>query len=299
MAIDFEALVARAMAVPGRTLMRPVVEKELLHYDLLFALDRERLLTGLTFQGGTSLRLCHGAPRFSEDLDFVAGRQFHADHLGKIRDCLGDYLGKRYGLQVHVKAPDAFAAETGIHVKRWQVAIQTAPARPDLPHQRIKLEIVNVPAYTGELLPLRHNYDFLPDGYDTTLIRVETLDEVMADKLLAYPAARYLRYRDIWDLQWLVQQQARPDIDLLRKKLADYGVVDYPARLAHALVALPATINSKEFADTMQRFLPADVLERTLQREGFKDYLARGVGALFNEVLQSFGGGAPLPPFRM
>ena len=36
---DFNALVTRAMAVPGRTNMRPVVEKELLHYDILFALD--------------------------------------------------------------------------------------------------------------------------------------------------------------------------------------------------------------------------------------------------------------------
>lgn len=33
---DFDALVAMAMAVPGRTHMRPVIEKELLHYDILF-----------------------------------------------------------------------------------------------------------------------------------------------------------------------------------------------------------------------------------------------------------------------
>ena len=33
---DFAALVEMAMAVTGRTHMRPVIEKELLHYDILF-----------------------------------------------------------------------------------------------------------------------------------------------------------------------------------------------------------------------------------------------------------------------
>ena len=44
---DFNELVERAMAVPGRTHMRPVIEKELLHYDILFVLDKEGLLDHL------------------------------------------------------------------------------------------------------------------------------------------------------------------------------------------------------------------------------------------------------------
>ena len=67
---DFNLLVDKAMSIPGRALMRPAVAKELLHYDILFCLDKDGLLDQLTFQGGTSLRLCYGAPRFSEDLNF-------------------------------------------------------------------------------------------------------------------------------------------------------------------------------------------------------------------------------------
>ncbi|MEQ7871602.1 hypothetical protein V6R97_13195 [Chromohalobacter salexigens] len=40
---NFDELVARAMAQPGRTAMRPGIEKELLHLDILFALERARL----------------------------------------------------------------------------------------------------------------------------------------------------------------------------------------------------------------------------------------------------------------
>ena len=49
---DFSALVNRAMTASGHTHMRPVIEKELLHYDILFSLDREGLLDLLAFQGG-------------------------------------------------------------------------------------------------------------------------------------------------------------------------------------------------------------------------------------------------------
>lgn len=51
--------------------MRPVIEKELLHYDILFTLDKAGLLSALTFQGGTSLRLCYGLPRQRIKLEVV------------------------------------------------------------------------------------------------------------------------------------------------------------------------------------------------------------------------------------
>ena len=37
---DFNDLVERAMRAGNRSYMRPVIEKELLHYDILFALDK-------------------------------------------------------------------------------------------------------------------------------------------------------------------------------------------------------------------------------------------------------------------
>src|SRR3546814_14291454 len=54
---SFNDIVEQAMRIPGRAHMRPVIEKELLHYDILFALSQAKMLDSLTFQGGTSLRL--------------------------------------------------------------------------------------------------------------------------------------------------------------------------------------------------------------------------------------------------
>ena len=45
--------------------LRPVVEKELLHHDILREMSGAGLLAGLTFIGGTCLRDCYGSPRLS------------------------------------------------------------------------------------------------------------------------------------------------------------------------------------------------------------------------------------------
>mgnify|MGYP007070116234 CR=1 FL=1 len=46
----------------------PVIEKELIHYDVLFALEKLGLLERLVFHGGTCLRLCYGAQLMSHVL---------------------------------------------------------------------------------------------------------------------------------------------------------------------------------------------------------------------------------------
>jgi predicted nucleotidyltransferase component of viral defense system len=229
---DFAQLVNKVMQDNNVTHMRPVIEKELLHYDILFCLEEKGLLDNLVFQGGTSLRLCRGGNRFSEDLDFAGGKDFSSAKLIEMKDCLQDYIGKRYGLEVRVKEPaslkeDAEYAE--LNIDKWQISVITAPDRKDVPRQRIKLEVANIPAYTKEAMPLKVNYDFLPDGYEDTLIFTETLDEIMADKLVSLPATqRYVRYRDIWDLSWLKQQGAVVQTELVQRKIADYRLTDYP-----------------------------------------------------------------------
>src|SRR5699024_11162823 len=179
-------------------------------------------------QGGTSLRLCRGAPRFSEDLDFTGGRDFKRVDVEPIKECLEDYMSRRYQLEVSVKQPrelrnDPSYAE--VTVDKWQVAIVTSPARRDLPKQRIKLEIANVPSYTREAQAIQVHYPFLPDGYSDLLVVTETIDEILSDKLVSLVNTKaYVRHRDIWDLQWLKQQGATPNVDLLLKKIRDYSV---------------------------------------------------------------------------
>ena len=45
--------------------------KEILQEVALYALWRAEFFEKADFQGGTALRILHGFPRFSEDLDFI------------------------------------------------------------------------------------------------------------------------------------------------------------------------------------------------------------------------------------
>ena len=56
--------------------VRPVVEKEILHQDILREMSLGGFLRNLTFIGGTCLRNCYNSPRLSENLDFTGGRDF-------------------------------------------------------------------------------------------------------------------------------------------------------------------------------------------------------------------------------
>ncbi len=284
--VVFQNMVERAMQTDGRNLMRPVIEKELLHYDILFALDQENLLDLLTFRGGTALRLCYGGLRFSEDLDFTGGMNFSNQQLIAIKHCLEKYLGERYGLAIEVKTPKDLSEKIGdIHVDVWQIAITTSPEKKDIPKQKIKIEVINIPSYSKEPKALIQNYDFLPSGYHDTLVMTESLDEIMADKLISLVnCTRYVRYRDIWDLRWLKQQGATVNSLFIKNKINDYKITNYYLKLQNFLNKLQDIIFDKHFLKEMERFIPTDVLDRTIKKEKFMYFLNAEIKSLFDAI---------------
>jgi len=281
-------MVNRAIKSVGSASIRPVIEKELLHYDILFALDNHGLLDGLTFQGGTSLRLCYGSSRLSEDLDFTGGVNFSAKEVEDIRDCIVKYVGKRYDLLVEVKEPKDLEKDIryqDLKILKWQVAVTTSPERKDIPKQKIKIEVANVPSYTRIPKALTVNYDMLPDGYGDTLIMVETLNEIMTDKVISLPNTQnYVRHRDIWDLRWLKQQGASVELDLLDKKIIDYKIDNYRDKVIELKSRLPEIIRGENFLNELKRFIPVEVQERTIKKEKFLTFLETELNEIFEAL---------------
>lgn len=301
---DFNKLVDRAMANDALANMRPVVEKELLHYEIFQALDAERLLKDLVFQGGTSLRLCRGSDRFSEDLDFAGGVNFSSESMERIKACVEKRIGERFGLVVSVKEkPGKVGADSGGRVKvdKWMISIQTNPGNRAMPMQKIKLEIANIPARTRELVPLIANYESAR-ALPTVLVNAETLNEIMADKVLAFPTSLLnndgtpveldstkIRHRDIWDLAWMTQKGAKLDPSLVVAKISDYGLEDYGPMLDRAIERLPDIIRSPQFLAQMTRFIDRATVDKTIANPAYLSYLSTASFALFSQMR------APLP----
>ena len=208
MLIDLEELAGEIASKVDGAGLTPVIEKEIVHYEIIRSLGRNGLLQDITFQGGTSLRLCYGSQRYSEDLDFVAGDKFDSLPLDDFSRTLRCDLLRSYDTEVSVREPKVVNDFDGVGMRRWTVSVNTNIARPDLPKQRIKLEIASVPAHTSTVRRVAVNYPELAGMYDDLTIRCQTLEEILADKLISFSATdTHIRHRDLWDIPWIVRAQ--------------------------------------------------------------------------------------------
>ena len=271
--LDFNAYAAQLARTNGRQTMAPVIEKELLHYEILRAMEEAGLLTGLVFQGGTCLRLCYGASRYSEDLDFAGGVGFDAADLGDLKASIERALPNRYQVTAEVKEP----GDAKSLVKKWRIRVDTTPSHPDIASQKISVEVASIPAHTKRPRMLQLNYEGLPASYEDVILFTESLEEILADKLEAFACSSHIRYRDIWDMHWLMR---RPGIDLdeacaLRsRKEADYGETEcFSQGILRLEKNLPTIVESSEFSRQMMRFLPINQFERTVARRGTRGAL--------------------------
>jgi predicted nucleotidyltransferase component of viral defense system len=283
--IDFVQFARNIATVNDSDNLLPVIEKELLHYEILRAMQAARLFADIVFQGGTCLRLCYGAQRASEDLDFAGGTGFEASHLSGIKDCIEQALPKRYLVQVQVS--DA----TGINalVKKWRIKIDTSPLRPDLPSQRITLEVAAVPSYTKEPRMLQLNYEGLPSSYEDIVVPCESLEEILADKLESFVCSPRIRYRDVWDLQWLARRPGiKMDVahSLRTKKELDYresSVFTYG--LSRVSEELSQIIEGHEFLTEMKRFLPQNIITHTVESSDWRVAARNTIVDLYSRYL--------------
>jgi len=288
--IEFNPFANRIAARLEQAQMLPVIEKELLHYEILAAMSRKGFLQSLVFRGGTALRLCYGSARFSEDLDFAGGTGFDPSTLQDLAKSVREGITRRYDVKVFVSEPKQLSFPRGeqdmnnVDVCRWRIQVDTVPSRPDIPYQRIKLEIADVPAYTRSICELKLNYDELPQGYGYILVPVETLPEILADKLVAFPTSKGIRYRDLWDMRW-ISVQPNQDFsgvrDLVMSKLQDYGIDWFLGQVENRLGELPQIIEGEDFLATMRRFIPKDDIAQTLDQPLFREHLIERVGELY------------------
>jgi predicted nucleotidyltransferase component of viral defense system len=267
----FDRLVEQAMqSEQALGTVRPALEKELLHHDILREMSRNGLLTGLTFIGGTCLRACYGSPRLSEDLDFAGGSGFDPARLSGLKQLLEKTLLNKYSLPVDVSDPER---EDG-NVSTWKVRIQTRPGTKHLPAQRIHIDICAVPSHQPRPALLRNFYG-VNMGTDGLILQAQTREEILADKwvALAFRPNR-VKYRDLWDMLWLDRQGIRLDIPLLLCKLEDRQRPrqEFLSILLSRLDDLRTDPEHRQdFRKEMERFLPAtDVREMLGQPEFWK-----------------------------
>ena len=270
-----EALRARA----DLSSLRPVVEKELLHHDILREMSEAGLLAGLTFIGGTCLRACYGSSRLSEDLDFTGGSDFRRGDLAELATVLTGRLKSRYGLQVRVSEP----VKTGGNVSTWKLVIETRPGRKHLPAQRINVDICAIPSHDPRPMMLRNLYG-VDLGTSGLILQAQSREEILADKVVALALRENrIKNRDLWDIAWLIQQGVELPLQLIPLKIRDHKreKAGFIAALEARLAGLRGQPDVRaEFMKEMRRFLPAAAVRDTIEKEPYWSYLTQVVTEL-------------------
>ena len=280
----FDSLVDEALKSRAElSLLRPVVEKELLHHDILREMSSAGLLSGLTFIGGTCLRACYGSPRLSEDLDFTGGSDFKRSDLTELGKVLKETLGTRYGLKVSVSDP---VREQG-KVSTWKMSVETRPGRKDLPAQRIHLDICSIPSHDPRPMMLRTLYG-VDMGTSGLILQAQSREEILADKViaLAFREGR-IKNRDLWDIAWLRQQGVELPASLIPLKIHDHrrSKEEFRSLLRERVEELGKTeVLRKDFINEMRRFLPVATAAQTVEQEPYWQYLI--------QVIREESGGA-------
>lgn len=252
----FDILVAQALTNrPELNSLRIVVEKELLHHDILRVMQEHDLLLGLTFIGGTCLRVCYGSNRLSEDLDFTGGADFSRDTLALLGSCIASMLEEKYGLSVTVSSPEKDIS----NVDTWKIKVITRPEKKHMPAQRINIDVCSVPSYEKTPL-LVQNFYGVEMGSSNVIVMGQSREEIFADKILAFALRpNRIKYRDLWDIVWLHFQGISPRVALIELKLVDRHRTkkEFDDLLKNRFVQLKENADAQEeFKREMERFLP-------------------------------------------
>lgn len=232
--------------------------KEIVQEILLFALWRAEFFEVAAFQGGTSLRIMHGLPRFSEDIDFILKEPDPSFSWKPFLEVLEE-TSKEYGIAPEVldKAHMDGAVRAAV-VKDNSIANQLNLAfMNNQPGKKltIKLEIDTNPPAGSEF---EYSYLDFPVDYEVCHQDLSSNFSLKIHALLCRP---YLKGRDWYDFNWYIAQGVIPNLVLMKNALVQYG--PWKAQtlqinrewLVKTLEEKIATINWQDAAEDVRRFI--------------------------------------------
>ncbi len=231
--------------------------KEIMQEIILYCLWRSDFFSVAAFQGGTSLRILHKLPRFSEDLDFILktpNKNFQwQPTLAQLTTGM-----EEFGLKSEVldkskmgrNIREALLKDNSIG-QQLNLRFYQGGGRPI----KIKLEIdVNPPDGSG------FDYSFLDFPLDFEVCH-QDLPSNFALKLHALLCRPYVKGRDWYDFAWYIRQRVFPNLNLLAAALDQLGpwqgmnpTVTHDW-LESALANKIATIDWTATAQDVERFL--------------------------------------------
>lgn len=233
--------------------------KEIIQEVALYALWRADFFQVAAFQGGTSLRILHKLPRFSEDLDFMLKEpdpDFEwSGYLEQLLACFEEYGLKSEALpkgKTEQRIRKAVINDNSI-TSQLNLSFYSGHANQKI---KIKLEIdVEPPAGSG------YDYTYLDFPSDHEVCH-QDLGSNFALKIHALLCRGFLKGRDWYDFNWYIKQSVSANLKHLQNALIQYGPWQGQENLMVDLAWLKITLQEK--IDGIDWKLARDDVERFL-----------------------------------
>jgi predicted nucleotidyltransferase component of viral defense system len=285
---------------PGLT---NTIIKELLHHDILRAIQSTPLANSLVFQGGTALRLVYRSDRFSEDLDFVHSDPLNPAAFDTLKKTLVKSIEEKYGLTLAVSNPklplDVITTPDRVAVHRWSAKVVVeSPLITEKQKQVINIEVANIPAIEARPSVIQNHYETQLGAQSPIVISTSSEREILADKLVAVAGRDYLKARDLWDINWLKNRGVTTHNHWILEKASHYNIAtpNNPQAFLDALSnkcdQILSPENVRKFKDEMSRFLNKEQTETWLSDNaitqsllaGVQDYLGQRMELITQEI---------------
>lgn len=209
---------------------RHIHSSELLQLIVLQCLYSRPESVDLIFQGGTAIRWCHGSGRYSEDLDFVTHmerskleRLIRGVEAALRREAVAHFGQGRLAITSREKreAGVVFRIIFDPQNMRGKIMVKMECERlREGGRVRTETRVLGMQAAVvylisrGELCIPRPN----------SVMVVETLEEILSDKIRALLEHPYLKGRDIYDVWYLREMLGVPIIpEIVEQKLSCYA----------------------------------------------------------------------------
>jgi predicted nucleotidyltransferase component of viral defense system len=270
---------------------RYIRRSELFQLILLQHLYSRPESSRLVFQGGTAIRWCHNGGRFSEDLDFVT--QLERTALERLMKSIEAQVARE--AVAHFGPGRLTVTSRGRLVERvvWRMAYEPQNLRDRI---MVKVECERLqkgisPATEPRVLGMQSAVSYLIAGGEFRIPRpnsvmvVETLEEILSDKVRALLERPYLKGRDIYDVWHLRERlQVRIDREVVERKLSCYAA-PFTARRSPEWFTNADNDLRDVIENDLGRFLSPEIMT-VCRNDAYRTFLD-AVKALFREVLES------------
>ena len=250
--------------------------REYMQVLVLKAIYRSKYGRGLSFMGGTCLRICHDLKRFSEDLDFTLDRPIPNYSFAELNKNIVTFL-RSTEFDADCTVSEGKTVQKS-YIKISKVLNFFGVSQLKAQKLQIKLEIDTKPVPVND----SDVETFFVTKFDEIFPILKHTDRTLfAGKICALLNRKYTKGRDFYDLIWYLARKTDMNINYVNKALRQSGAAQQFKNRSEVMAALKirvARISGEEILKDIGRFL-----EDPTEKQWLRNY-----GAVFKKLADAY-----------